>query len=85
MVSLLKTKMVGENVWTLPEYGLGNKIKKIDLPEGLTLPLPKLYRVLINVFIQGLSKIAVLRTTYRQAESVPNQIIQKLIIVRGHG
>ena len=51
--------MVDENVRTPPEYGLGNKIKEKDLPEDLTLPPPRCYRVLINDFIQGLSKMVV--------------------------
>ena len=63
-VPLSKTKMVGENVQTPPKYGPGNKIKKKDLLEGLTLPPPRLYQVSINVFIQGLSKIAAPRTTH---------------------
>ena len=64
MVSLSRMKMVGENVWTLPEYSPGNKIKEKNLPKGLILPPPRLYRVSINVFIQSLSKIAALHTTY---------------------
>ena len=64
MVLLSRTKMIGENVWTLPKYGPGNKIKEKDLAEGLTLPPPRLYQVLINVFIQSLSKIAAPRTTH---------------------
>ena len=63
MVSLSRTKMVGENVRTAPEYGPGDKIKEKDLPEGLTLPPPRLYR-LRSMIIQGLSKIAAPRTTH---------------------
>ena len=50
-----------------------------------TLPPPRFYRVSINVFIQGLSKIAAPRIMHPYAQSVPNQIIKGLVIVRGHG
>ena len=56
--------MVGKNVRTLPEYGLGNKIKEKDLPEGLILLPPRRYQISINVFIQGLSKMAAPCTTH---------------------
>ena len=83
MVSISKTKMVGENVWTLPEYGSGNKIKENDLPEDLTLPPLRLYQVLINVFIQGLSKIAAPRTPRPRA--CPNKSSKSSPFIKEYG